>query len=277
MVIIKKEEFKKLIAEYPIVGVVNLQDLPTQQLNQMRKQLRGKGVLIKMTKAKIIKLAIAGIKDSKKGIEQLEEHMKGMPALLFTKDNPFTLFKIIKKNKSAAAAKAGQILPSDAVVSAGPTNFAPGPIISELAAFGIKTKVEDGKLAIQEDAVVATEGTEVDDKLSSMLMRLGIEPMEIGLDLVAIYENGTIFTKSVLDIDEDKFLADMNNAARWAVNLSVEVAYPNKDNINLLISKAFTGTKGLAMEANILCSATVDSVLSKAQAQMLSVKSTLGI
>jgi len=271
------QELAKLIKGSPIVGIVNLENLPTQQLNNMRKQLRGNNVNIKMSKKSLISLAIEKEKADKSGLEELEQHMKGMPALLFTDENPFSLFRLLKKNKSKAPAKVGNVLPSDAAVSAGPTNFAPGPIISELAAFGIKTKVEDGKLAIQEDTVIATEGTEVDDKLASMLLRLGIEPMEIGLDLVAIYENGLIFTKSVLDIDEDQFKADVDNAARWALNLSVEAGYPTSDNITVLVTKAYTETKALATEANIMCSETVKDMLGKAQNQMLSVKSTLGI
>jgi len=278
------EDKKKLVAELsksmtdvPILGVVNLECLPTQQLNNMRKQLRSSDVTIKMAKKRLIKLAIEKIKGEKSGVEDLEEYLKGKPALLFTKENPFKVFKIIKKSKSKAPAKAGQILPADVTVSAGPTSFAPGPIISELAAFGIKTKVVDGKLAITDDVVMAKEGTEVDGKMASMLMRLGLEPMEIGLDLVAVFENGTIFTKSVLDIDEDKFKADIDNAARWAFNLSVESVYPVKENIEVLLIKAFTGTKAVAMEANILCSATVIDVIGKANNQMLSVKSALGI
>jgi ribosomal protein L10 len=36
----------------------------------------------------------------KPGVEKLAEHFRGMPAMLFSKDNPFTLFKILKKSKS---------------------------------------------------------------------------------------------------------------------------------------------------------------------------------
>ena len=38
----------------------------------------------------------------------------------------------------------------------------------------------------------------LNDKLASLLIRLGIEPMEIGLNLVAAYENGDILTGDVL-------------------------------------------------------------------------------
>lgn len=269
--------FVKLLTEKPIIGVVNLQSLPCQQLSNMRKQLRKYGVEICMTKKRLMKLAIEQVKSKKENVEQLEDYFRGMPALLFTEENPFTLFKIIKKNKSSAPAKAGQIAPNDILVSAGATNFLPGPIISELAGFGIKTKVNNGKLDILEDTVVAKEGDVINDKLSSLLLRLGIEPMEIGLDLVAIYENGTIFTKKVLDIDEDAFMSDLENCARWAFNLSVEAVYPTSQNINLFITKAFKDSKGLALQANILCNETVKELLSKAHNQMQSVKNTAGI
>ena len=130
----KKDLVLKLIAqikEYPIVGLVNMESLPAQQLQKMRAMLRNKDVQIVMTRKKLIVRALT--ESGNKNIAALTEKVKGMPALLFSKDNPFTLNAIIQKNKSEAPAKAGQILPNDVEVKAGPTNFAPGPIISELA------------------------------------------------------------------------------------------------------------------------------------------------
>ena len=269
--------YAKLILDYPIVGVVNLENLPSQQLNNMRRQLRESKVIIKVGKKRLFKIAIEKSKEVKKQLEQLEEYLKGIPALIFTKENPFALFKLIKKNKSKASARPGQIAPADITVSAGPTPFTPGPIISELAGFGIKTKVENGKLNIIEDVVVAKEGDILDDKMASLLQKLGIEPMEIGLDLVAIYEQGVVYTKSVLDIDEDKFKLDLDNCARWAFNLSIEAGYPTKDNITVFITKAFQQTKAVALEADIMTADTIKDILIKANNQMLSVKSALKI
>src|SRR3989338_6929382 len=93
--------FAKLIRDYPIIGVVNMENLPAPQLQKMRAQLRDKMVLL-MTKRRLLNIAIDSCKNDKKDIEKLNEHLKGMPALLFTKENPFTLFKTLKKNKSKA-------------------------------------------------------------------------------------------------------------------------------------------------------------------------------
>ena len=273
----KKETVKKiadLIKKYSIIGSINMENLPAAQLQKMTAQLRGKVEMI-MTKSRLMKLAIEQAKADKKGVEAIEEYLKGMPALLFTNENPFALFKMLKKSKTKAPAKAGQTAPSDIIVKAGPTSFAPGPVIGELGALGIKSKVESGKIAIIEDAVVCKEGEEISGNLAGMLTRLGIEPMEIGLDLVAVYEKGDIFTKSILDIDEDKFMADLSQAATWAVNLSCEAAFLTELNREMLIQKAFRDAKGLALEANILADAVVEELLGKAERQMKGLQSVL--
>ena len=260
----------KLLKEYPIIGAVNMENLPAAQLQKMRTQLRGR-VHLFMTKRRLMKIAIENVKAEKKGIEKLEESLKGMPALLFTKDNPFALYKILKKNKSSAPAKAGQTAPKDLIVPAGPTPFAPGPIIGELGALGIKAGVENGKVAVKQDSVVVREGEQISQKAAEVLLRFGIMPMEIGLDLVATYENGVIYNKDILDIDEDVFMGKLQDAARWAMNLSVEAAFPTKDNINILIGKAFNDSKALGISQNIFDSVIIDALLGKAERQMLTV------
>ena len=269
------QEFSTLLQEYPIVGVVNMNNLPTKQLQNMRSQLR-KTVVLRMTKRRLLKKAIDAAKAKKPGIEKLIPYMEGMPAMLFTKDNPFALQKKLAKNKSKAPAKAGQIAPNDIEVKAGPTTFAPGPIIGELGAVGIKAGIEGGKVTIKADSVVAKKGDVISDKLAGILARLGVEPMEIGLDLTAVYEHGTIFTKDILAIDETVYLNNIRQAARWAVNLAIETAYPTKDTTHLLVQKAFRDAKGLGVSQGIMAKELVSDILAKAQREMLSVKEASG-
>ncbi len=269
------DDFVKLIIEYPIIGAINMESLPAPQLQKMREKLR-KEVVMRMTKRRLIKIAIDKVKDKKKDIEKIVPHLKGMPALLFTKDNPFKLAKIIRKSKSPAPAKAGQIAPKDITIKAGPTPFAPGPVISELGALGLKTGVENGKVAIKSDKVVVKEGEVIKSNVAQMLTRLSIFPMEVGLDLVAVYEDGTIFTKSVLDVDDQQFIDNICLAGTESINLAIEIGYMTKETIDLLIPKAHNDALALARAQDILCSETVGDVLAKAEAQMNSLKSEVG-
>lgn len=264
------QNLTKQIQNSPIVGLLNLENLPATQLQTMRSTLRKKDVLIVMTRKRLLQRALEGSK--KNNIVQLTEKIKGMPALLLSKENPFTLYSIIQKSKSKAPAKGGQTAPHDIIVKAGPTNFAPGPIISELAAVGIKTKVEAGKLAIMQDTTVVKEGGIISPKLAETLKRLDIQPMEIGLDLVAVWENGLVFGAKELHIDEAAFAQNLIEAAQWAINLAVEMAYPTTDTTELLLQKAFREAKAVAIDQNILTEETRDEILAKAERQALAVK-----
>lgn len=268
------KEFEALLKEYPIIGAVDMESLPAPQLQQMREQLRDTCV-IKMTKRRLINVAIENAKTEKPGLEALNEHLTGMPALLFTKENPFTLFKILKKNKSPAPAKGGQTAPKDIKISAGPTPFAPGPIIGELGKFGLKTGVENGKVAIKKDAVVCKEGEEISSDLAALLTRLDIKPMEVGLAITAVYEEGDILTKSVLDIDEEAYLADLQAAAAGAVNLSVNAAIPTTDTIELLLAKATREGRSLSKESVFLTADTTEEILTTAHSHVHALTSHL--
>ncbi len=266
------KDFASLFSEYPIIGAVNMENLPTPQLQNMRKMLREKGIVLKMTKRRLIKIAIEQSKDKKKGVEQLIPYLKGMPALMFTKENPFKLYKLLQKNKSKAPAKAGQTAPNDILVKAGPTPFAPGPIIGELGMAGIKTGVEGGKVAIKEDKIVVKEGEVIKANIAGLLTRLGIEPMEVGLDLVATFEEGIIFTKDILAVDEQEYMDKLSEASSWAFNLAMDMAYPTADTIEILISKSFNDSKAVAIESNFMADAVAEELLAKAEGQANALK-----
>jgi len=67
------ENIVKLAKEYPIVGAVNMENLPAPQLQAMKAQLRGKVVLV-MTKKRLIKIALEKLKSERKAGRAPEWH-----------------------------------------------------------------------------------------------------------------------------------------------------------------------------------------------------------
>ncbi|MBS3108767.1 50S ribosomal protein L10 [Candidatus Woesearchaeota archaeon] len=249
----KKKEVEGIVSyikKYKAFGILDLENMPSAQLQKMRSQLKP-NALISMSKKRLIKIALNNVKADKQNIDAVIESIKGMPALLFTDDNPFKVYRLINKSKSAAPAKPGQTSPNDITIPAGPTPFAPGPIISELGQLGIKTEVKEGKVALKEDKLLVKENQVISDKVASLLSKLGIEPMEIGLNVIAIYENGTIYKKDVLAIDDIKVMADLKQISWDALALALELCYIDKDTINLLILKAHLHANALSLKANI--------------------------
>jgi len=269
----KKDEvasLKKLIESHEVVGMANLLDIPAPQLQKMRRTLKDSATL-KMSRKTLMSLALNDC--DKENIVALEEHMDGQPALIFTNMNPFKLYKILEGSKTAAPAKAGSIAPEDIVVPKGDTAFKPGPILGELQKIGIPAKIEKGKIVITSDKTIVTAGEAIPKDVASILTRLEIFPLEVGIDLRAAYEDQTVYTSDLLTINEEETLADIQQAFTRALNLSVNAVIFNKESTPVLLQKAATQSLNLALNAEILTSKTRDILLAKAYTQMLSLAS----
>jgi len=234
------EELEKLIEEYPVIGLIDMFKLPSKQLQEIRKNLREKA-LIKMTKKALLKIAIK--KSKKQGIPELEKIIPEQPAIVFTKLEPFKFYSMVEKLRSPAFAKENDIVPSNIKVSAGPTSLLPGPVISELARVGIPAGIEDGRIAIKKDVVVIKEGEKLSKYLSAVLRKLKIESIEVGLNIVAIYD-GKIYEKEVLKL-VIIYPEKLKDGFNQALNLSINISYPTKENIKYLLAKAFNTAKSL--------------------------------
>ena len=135
---------------------------------------------------------------------------------------------IMKTTKTMAPAKGGEIATHDIEVKAGDTPFKPGPVVGELQKAGIPAAIQEGKVVIKNDKVIVPAGEKIPVDVAQMLTRLEIHPIEIGMNLNAVFEDGSIFTPDVLDIDMDKFVSQLQQASSNAFSLAVETAWINK-------------------------------------------------
>lgn len=236
------DEIKKRISEYSTIGIIDMHKLPSRQIQEIKKKLRGKAEM-KMTKKSVLLHAIKG--SDKKGLQMIEEIIPKQPAVIFTDLEPLKFYAMVERMKSFASAKEGDVAPDDIIVHAGPTNLLAGPAISEFTKVGIPVGVEEGKIAVKRDTVVAKKGASISKQLAGILRKLNIEPILVGLNIVAIYSNGEIFKKNVLALVGDFFISRLKEAYNQALNLSVYISYPTKENIWYLLSKAVVQAKAI--------------------------------
>ena len=252
------QRVKELIEQYQVVGIVNMHSMPARQLQGIRRKLAGKGV-IRMTKTTLLRRALE--QSTKKNVQQLLPVAEREVALLLSNENPFKLFLFLKQNRAPATAKAGQIAAKEIVIPKGPTPLPPGPAISALQKLALKTTVQGGKIAVSQDKVVAKPGDVITVDMVSVFSLLKIEPMEIGLNLVAAWENEYVFFKDVLNIDIDAMLRQMQAACQHAVSLSIASGYLTDETAPLAIMKAFLEAKSLAITASFMTSDTVHDIM----------------
>ena len=268
MVSQKKLETVKRVSEemkeYTIVGILDMHKLPAKQLFNIRNKLRGDAKIL-MVKKRLIKFIFK--EADKKDLDKLLEFIQGEPALLMSKMDPFKLAKIIMSSKSRASAKPGDIAPEKIMIKAGPTSLPPGPAIGDLQRMKIPAMVQGDKIHVRKDTTVAQEGDEISADLAGLLAKLGIEPMEIGLNLVAVWDNAIIYDKAVLFVPAEKFFDDLKQAHARAISLAFNIDYYTQDNIPLFLSKAHGEAVALAKAAKIVTKDTVGDLLGTAKAQ----------
>lgn len=264
------EEITKLISQHKIVGIANLQKVRAAQLQAFKKNLVGQ-VYMRVIKNTLMKLAIENCKD-KPDLKKLEEHITGSNVYLFTDLNPFKLALALERGKVKTSAKSGDIAAFDVVVPAGNTAQPPGPIISQLNAVGLPTRIESGSVWVRKDTLVVRKGEIIDEKLASVLSKLGIKPVESGLAMDVVYDDGLVIMQDQLKVDVDATRQTIGAAQAEAFALSLSIAYPTSESIIALLQVAHRESCSLSIAAAIPTKETIEDLLRKAHAEMTSLR-----
>ncbi|MFX1411860.1 MAG: 50S ribosomal protein L10 [Promethearchaeota archaeon] len=261
------EEIKQLIKSYKVIGVASLQKVRAPQLQEFKKNLSDKA-LMRVMKNTLVKIAIEDCEDRPE-LEKIAEQLQGSNIYIFTNLSPFRLALMLERGKVKTTAKAGDTAAFDVVVPAGNTGQPPGPIISHLNAVGLPTRIESGSVWISKDTLVVKKGEVISERLASVLSKLGIKPVEAGLVMNFAFDDGMILTQGQLKIDIEATKHDVENAYAEAFALSLNVAYPTKENINMLLQIAHRDAYALSIGSAIPVKETIADLIRKAYTEML--------
>jgi len=267
------EEVTKLMQQYKVLGVASLQKVRAAQLQELKKKLRANANL-KVVKNTLMRRAVANCKE-KPNLEKLEGSLTSSNIFLFTNLNPFKLALLLERGRVKATAKAGDVAAFDVVVPAGNTGLPPGPIISQLGAVGLPTRIESGSVWINRDTLVVRKGETIDARLAGVLSKLNIKPVEVGLILKAAYDDGLVITEEQLHIDVEATERNIREAQSAAFNLSLNAAYPLSETITFLLQTAHRRARSLALGAVFFTPETVTDLLKKAHTEMQSLNERL--
>ncbi len=267
------EEIGNIMRQYNVVGLASLQKVRAAQLQTLRKKLRS-STHLRVIKKTLVKRAIEQAKN-KPNLAKLESYLTGPTIYLFTNLNPFKLVLLLEKSKVKTTAKTGDIAAFDVVVPAGNTGQPPGPIISQLGAVGLKTRIESGSVWINKDTLVVKKGEVIPERLAAVLSKLGIKPVEGGLVLKAVYDNGTIIAEELLQVNAEKTRRAFGDAYNIAFHLSVRSGYTTPENIGFLLRKAHDDAYRLSVNEGVPTKETVAELLVKAYVHMTRLKTAL--
>ena len=265
------DELARTVLARPMTALVGLRGVPAGALQSMRRELRSRDRPIRAAPNSAIRHALEKAAEERPALRPLLDQVVDQTAILAAEGNPFSLYQEFLKTRSPTPARGGEIAPKDIFVPAGTTNFKPGPIVGELQHAGLPAAIEKGKVILKKDTTIVRAGEVISREVATMLTRLEIFPLEVGLSLRAVVEGPTFYPPEVLAVDLDAQRADLARAARSALGLALEVGYATPATTPLLLARAHRRALGLALAAGYVTKETIEPLFAKAMREAAAV------
>jgi len=154
------------------------------------------------------------------------------------------------ENKVAAPARAGAIAPADVKIPAQVTGLGPEKT-SFFQALQIPTRITRGTIEIINDVPLIKEGDKVGASEATLLNMLNISPFSYGLIIRQVYDAGSIFAPSILDIKPADLRAKFSQGIQRLAAFSLGINYPNQASAPHLIIGGFKRLLALAANTDV--------------------------
>jgi len=261
------EAIKEIFKDYKSVGIASLRKVRASQLQELKKSMKGK-VYLRVLKNTLIKIALEEMNQAE--LKKLEEYLEGSNVFLFTDLNPFKLALMLEHGKVKTTAKSGDIAAEDVVIPASNTGQPPGPVISQLNAVGLPTKIENGSVWVSKDTLVVRKGEPINERLAGVLSKLGIKAVELGISMRAVFDNGLMISGDKLKVDIPATKRSVESSNQEAFALAISIGYATKETIKPLLQTAHQKAVALSVSAAIPTKDTIADIIRKANAEMAS-------
>jgi len=238
-----------LIDEYPKCFVVNVDNVGSKQMQQIRCSLRGTAIVL-MGKNTMMRKAIRGHLDKNQALERLLPYIKGNVGFVFTKEELVDVRDRIIANKVAAPAKAGALAPIDVIIPAQNTVLGPEKT-SFFQALSIPTKISKGTIEIMNDVHLIKRDDRVGASEATLLNMLNISPFTYGLKIQEVYDSGTVFHPEILDIKGEDLRKKFLDGVRNIAAVSLQIGYPTVASVPHSLVNAFKNVLAIAVATDI--------------------------
>ncbi|KAK3226292.1 hypothetical protein Dsin_006154 [Dipteronia sinensis] len=237
----------QLLDDYSQILVVAADNVGSNQLQNIRKGLRGDSVVL-MGKNTMMKRSVRLHSEAtgNTAFLNLLPLLQGNVGLIFTKGDLKEVSEEVAKYKVGAPARVGLVAPIDVVVPPGNTGLDPSQT-SFFQVLNIPTKINKGTVEIITPVELIKKGDKVGSSEAALLAKLGIRPFSYGLVVQSVYDNGSVFSPEVLDLTEDDLLEKFANGVSMVTSLSLAISYPTLAAVPHMFINAYKNVLAVAV------------------------------
>lgn len=237
----------QLLDEYTQVLIVAADNVGSNQLQNIRKGLRGDSIVL-MGKNTMMKRSIRIHSDNtgNTAFLNLIPLLVGNVGLIFTKGDLKEVSEEVAKYKVGAPARVGLVAPIDVIVPPGNTGLDPSQT-SFFQVLNIPTKINKGTVEIITPVELIKKGDKVGSSEAALLSKLGIRPFSYGLIVLSVYDNGSVFSPEVLDLTEDDLVEKFAAGVSLVTSLALAISYPTLAAAPHLFANAYKNVLAVAV------------------------------
>jgi len=203
-----------------------------------------------MGKNTMMRKAIRGHLENNPGLEKLLAHIKGNVGFVFTNDDLSEIRDMIVENRVAAPAKAGAIAPCDVHIDAQNTGLGPEKT-SFFQALSIQTKIARGTIEIINRVHLIKIDEKVGASEATLLNMLKISPFSYGLKILQVFDQGTVFDPSILDITDADLLKVVCEGVANIASICLQIGYPTTASVPHSLVNGFKNVLAIACATDI--------------------------
>eukprot|EP00296_Roombia_truncata_P008090 JP446563.1.p1 GENE.JP446563.1~~JP446563.1.p1 ORF type:complete len:305 (-),score=140.71 JP446563.1:57-971(-) len=226
-----------LLDEYTKILVVGADNVGSLQMAKIRLGLRGKGVLLMGKNTMMRKILKAKAKENPNLSALLPQIVMNV-GLIFTNEEFTAITDVLNSNKVAAAARAGAEAPVSVKVPAGPTGLEP-TMTAFFQALNIPTKINKGQIEILNDVELIQKGDKVGSSEVVLLNKLNIKPFAFGMEVISIYDNGSLYSADILSITDDDIAEQFMTGVKRITLISLAIGFPTLAALPHFLSNSF--------------------------------------
>jgi large subunit ribosomal protein LP0 len=183
-------------------------------------------------------------------IDKLKTYCRGKVGFIFSDTPVYELKPLIESNKIPAPAKVGTIAPVEVVIPPGPTGLDPSQI-SFFHTLNISTKIQKGQIEITKEFKVCEKGKKIGNSEAAILQKLNIKPFAFGMEILYVYDDGSILSPEVFNLDPTQLMGKIRAAASVITSISLAIGEPNVLSIPHMIINGFKKVAAIALETGI--------------------------
>eukprot|EP00475_Leptophrys_vorax_P008348 TRINITY_DN1538_c0_g1_i1.p2 TRINITY_DN1538_c0_g1~~TRINITY_DN1538_c0_g1_i1.p2 ORF type:complete len:319 (+),score=60.29 TRINITY_DN1538_c0_g1_i1:229-1185(+) len=236
-----------LLEEFTKALVCTADNVGSKQMQSIRRGLRPDSVVL-MGKNTLLKRTIRmfGERTGNTTWNAMLPLLVGNVGLIFTKGDLKEVREEVAKYKVGAPARVGLVAPIDVIVPPGNTGLDPSQT-NFFQVLNIPTKINKGTVEIVAPVELVKAGEKVGSSEAALLAKLNIRPFSYGLIVDHVFDDGSTFHPSVLDMSEDDLLAKFSSGVANVTAVSLGADYPTLAAVPHIFINAYKNVVGIAL------------------------------